>query len=326
MPQAQHPRYRTSHTLVASPCRDQAAQLTIHTHSTCPELQAKSQRWRRHAPASVFFASDRWTDKWLFLQVRCDVTPFFPSPVLLRSLSSVFPCPQPLSDLLSDVFDGQWYSLCSSVPSALLQPGHLYVLPTGIVQPGMRKSSLHDNFPHHIAVLCLSTTCWSSFAAWPGLVPTTFLLPFPHTRVRLHISSQRPSCLVSEASSFTSCGQTTLMSTATCKRCHCGHLMPRSQVWTLHFLQVLSFVSIFASQRSASYTLSTAPFSICSSTLVPHKRPWRRRINPVFGCGKFIKPDSAELARKSVRERKYHKMSKSWKWFPLHSRKANHQR
>ena len=133
----------------------------------------------------MFFASDRWTDKWLFLQVRCDVTPFFPSPVLLRSLSSVFPCPQPLSDLLSDVFDGQWYSLCSSVPSALLQPV-------------MKKSSLHDNFPHHIAVLCLSTTCWSSFAAWPGLVPTTFLLPSPHTRVWLYISSQRPSCLVSE--------------------------------------------------------------------------------------------------------------------------------
>ena len=41
VPQVQHPRYRTSHTWVPSPRHDPAAQLAIHTHSTCPKLLTK---------------------------------------------------------------------------------------------------------------------------------------------------------------------------------------------------------------------------------------------------------------------------------------------
>ena len=72
---------------------------------------------------------------------------------------------------------------------------------------------LPQQLPHHITVLGPSTIRWSSIAASPGLVPPEVLPSTPRTRLAGHMFQKTLACF---SSIFTSCGQTTLMSTATC--------------------------------------------------------------------------------------------------------------
>ena len=127
---------------------------------------------------------------------------------------------------------GQWYNLCFSVPSSLLHPRHVF----SSDQP-MSYNLLSIQSPSTTSFLvtfrCLpvqaSLVCLRSSA----LVGSSHTLSLNSSHALLPMCSSRPSWLVSGAS-FASCGQTTLMSTATCpsnrKVCHCDSLMPRSRV------------------------------------------------------------------------------------------------
>ena len=88
-------------------------------------------------------------------------------------------------------------------------------------------TSFHDQLPRHMSVLlCPPVVGLSSQHGLNFLQLLTLVLDCPFLLVD-HLGSLQEHF-------FTSCGQTTLMSTATCssnsKVCHCGHLMPRSRV------------------------------------------------------------------------------------------------
>ena len=81
----------------------------------------------------------------------------------------------------------------------------------------------------------MSTFRWSSFAALPELAPPKHpSFKSSHSCLAADFFPQTiPACYSSIF--FTSCGQTTPMSTATrpssSKVCHCGRSLPRSRVW-----------------------------------------------------------------------------------------------
>ena len=131
-PRVQHPKFRAFHALAPSPRRDQAAPPTTHTHSTSARLRARSQPVATGIH-QLWCLSDShsWTVKWLLLQLLpprgCDVIPHchFQSSFDVLALCSHFPKPSWIW-FLSSLHDGQWYSLCFSVPSSLLQPRHFF--------------------------------------------------------------------------------------------------------------------------------------------------------------------------------------------------------
>ena len=162
--------------------------------------------------------------------------------------------------------DARWYSLCFSVPSSFLQPRHFF---------SSDHPMSHSPFCTHAPTKCLITLRCLSVPSQHSL---NWFQPnsIPHTRVWLS------TCFKSIF--FTSCGQATLISTATCpsknKVCHRGHLMPRSRVPRMMPPQVLSPVSKSVLQRSASSTPSAALFSICPSNA---SRPKKVAMVDVLG-------------------------------------------
>ena len=172
------------------------------------------------------------TVRWLFSHwpsvTRYEEIP----PCHFRSFFDVFahcfPSPTPLGF-------GFWLpsntgndTICAS----LLHPRHVFWSDQPMsynlfsIQSPSKASSSHFG-------ACLSNLRWSAFEGQLRLALATLFPSTLHTHALLPMSSSRPSWSVSETS-FSSCGQTTLMSTATCpsnsKVCHCSLLMSRSRV------------------------------------------------------------------------------------------------
>ena len=82
----------------------------------------------------------------------------------------------------------------------------------------------------HTSLVFLRSTGWVGSSHTPSFNPS-------HSCFAAHLF-QRTILGRFTSIFFTSCGQTTLMSNATCpsniKVCHCGHLVPRSKVFTHH--------------------------------------------------------------------------------------------
>ena len=141
------------------------------------------------------------TDKWLFLQM-----------LPLRGCDEI----QHLCHFQFSFDDLALHGTACASPmlSSLLQPRHFF---------SSDHSMSYDLFSTHpsttsflITLRYLSVDGSLVFLRHKAWAPARLLLSTPHTRSSLPISFNRLSLLVSDASSFTPCGQTTLMSTATC--------------------------------------------------------------------------------------------------------------
>ena len=226
---------------------------------------------------STNIQKDKWqhnlrTDNWLFFQLlplRRDAS--VPVPAVLRLSVPISPSPSGIWFLIF-LHDGQWYTLCFSVPSSVSQPRHFsssdHPLSYNLLctHPPSTTSFL-------ITLRCLSVHPSSVFPqhslAW--LQPHS--LSTPHTREWLH----KPSWLVFTSIFFTSCVQTTLISTAThpsnSKVCRCGQLIPKSRVshMTAPAGPLTCFHRLYFDRSASSTPSACFPFSICPSTRLP---PW----------------------------------------------------
>ena len=134
---------------------------------------------------------------------------FLPLPSLLRRVCPVFPFLQTLQ-FPTSLQDGQWYSLCFSVPSSLPQPRYFFSSDQSM---SLILFCTHPLSTTNFLVIFRCLSVHDSLVHLRRLVPATLLLSIPRTRALLPIYSIRPSCFRSIF--FASCGQTTLMSTAT---------------------------------------------------------------------------------------------------------------
>ena len=172
---------------------------------------------------------------------------------------------------------------------------------------------------------CPSTLRWFSFAGWLGLAIRTPSFKCSHSYPTVHISSRKPSCHVSEASFFTSFGQTTFMSTATSRfkqqsvplwpldveftgLAHDGsrqssHLSP-----CLHFEDLLPpRLHLLFSPSSEPDTLRTSKsnhggkFSLNFQIFPP---PWEERAKPTPPC--LLRRDAHGLSSSHSRKDQVH--------------------
>ena len=136
-------------------------------------------------------------------------------------------------------------------------------------------------------------TLWYSFAASPGLAPAKLLLfNSSHSCVAVHLL-QKTILACSSSILFTSCGQTTLMSTATCpsnsKVCHCSHWMPKSRVF-VHDCSCKScylFPSLHLKDLLRPCLLLLL-FYICSSTRLPPKNNLQEKRQREAKCQRLV--------------------------------------
>ena len=194
--------------------------------------------------------------------------------VLLRRSSSVFPS---LQFPLGSSFRLPSRTACVfSVPSSVSQPRHFFVRPTNVVHSFLHPTSVHDQLRHHMAMLMRPRVV--------GL-PSQYRLGSNHTPS----FNSSHSCLAAHffqwtilacfnSIFFTSCGQTTLISTATCssnsKLHHSAQWLPRSRV--------------------SHMTVSAGPltrFHLCTSKIC---------FLHTFSCSLLHQPIHTPSARKSV--------------------------
>ena len=119
------------------------------------------------------------------------------------------------STFLLCLHDGQRYSPVFLSAPPLIQPRHFFfVSPTNVVRSFLHPSFFYDQLLHHMLVLVCPRFVGipSQHFAWigSGRTPST-----PHTRVWLPLYQQTILTFF-KSIFFTSCGQTTLVSTATC--------------------------------------------------------------------------------------------------------------
>ena len=139
-----------------------------------------------------------------------------------------------LWNLVSDLLPGS-DTICASLRLLLC-----YILDTSFRLTSHCRTIFSAFQPHSttrflVTCRCMSVSLrWSFSAAKLGLAPATLIPSAPHTRAVLPVSSSRSSWLCLRSIFFTSCVQTTLMSTTTfaknSKAYQCGHLIPKSQV------------------------------------------------------------------------------------------------
>ena len=123
-----------------------------------------------------------------------------PCPIPIRRVRSLFSFhPKPFGTwFLTSLHDGQWYTLCASVTPSSLQPRHSFASDSLASHILFCSHPLpRPDFSSHCGA-CLSTTfVFLPKKDWIG--STSF--NSSHSCLASSISSKRPSCLVSEASS-----------------------------------------------------------------------------------------------------------------------------
>ena len=166
---------------------------------------------------------------WLFLQWLpfrgYNVTPLRQFPVLLRR-SALCSNLSNFLDQVSDFPPGRTVVLPVFLRAFFhVTASLLFVRPTNVVRSFLHPSSFHDQLPHHMAML---------MCPWVVGLPSQFRrgsyhtpsFKTPHSCLAVHFFQQAILACFSSIF-FTSCGQTTLMSTATCpsnsKVQHSGH-------------------------------------------------------------------------------------------------------
>ena len=134
-----------------------------------------------------------------------------PLPILLSSFCPVRPAPSGIW-FLTSLHGGPKENQCFPVPSSLLQPRHFFTS-ANVAHSVPHPSSFHGQ-PHHIeVVVCPRLVGLSSQHRLKCHHPNYFFQLL--ARVCLPTSSTRRSWLFKNSIFVTSCGQTTLMPTAT---------------------------------------------------------------------------------------------------------------
>ena len=126
---------------------------------------------------------------------RCDMIPL----CHLGRFRSLFPFPQSFWLQIS-LHYGQWYNLCFSMPSSLLQPLHFFASDQPL---SYNLFCTHPPSTTSFVVTCRCLSAHTSLVVLRSIAWTGFNRTLPSTRhscALLPISSNRPSLLVSEAS------------------------------------------------------------------------------------------------------------------------------